>query len=88
MLKADSTSRFRERVLCHLHIPNEPNSKHANHDRFPKATRDPLPNAPILLVERAGPPLAEIGLLGLGLSNTLGQDLGVLGLNLRQPGFL
>jgi len=40
--------------------------------------RNPLPNDRRLLAHGAGTPLAEVGLEGLGLSNTLGKDLGVL----------
>lgn len=36
------------------------------------------PNTTRLLAHGAGTPLAEVGLEGLGLGNTLGQDLGIL----------
>lgn len=52
-----------------------------NHSRslFPKANPRPLPpNARSLLAHRACSSLAEVGLLGLGLSNALGQNLSVL----------
>ena len=44
-------------------------------------------NAPLamnLLAQRAGPALAVLGLLGAGLVDTLGQDLGVLVLFRRE----
>ena len=64
--------------LCQLHIPDESENNRAMALFSPKATDAPLPNAKRLLAHRAGTTLAGIGLLNLGLSDALGEDLGIL----------
>lgn len=53
--------------------------------RLPRPLPFPVPLASetlaLLLVHRAGPPLADVGPVCLGLGNTLGEESGVLGLH-------
>lgn len=72
----DSFSRFRE-DLRHTHVPDELASNRAM--TFSRKTHY-LTKRPRLLPHRAGATLAGIGLLCLGLRNTLGEDLGILAL--------
>ena len=72
------SQRFREGILCHIHVPNEPASNRAMTFLFPKTTKAPITKRPRLLPHRARSALARIRLLGLGLSDALGQDLSVL----------
>ena len=85
MMLKDSFSRFVKGSYA-MYTSHE--SKQARRDRFPKATRDPLPNAQYLLAHGASSPLAGISLGGLGLSNALGEDRGVLVLNHCQRFYL
>jgi len=72
------SQRFREGILCHIHVPNEPASNHAMTFLFPKTTKAPITKRPRLLPHRARSALARVRLLGLGLSDALGQDLSIL----------
>lgn len=71
------SQRFREGILCHVHVPDEPASNRAM-TFFPKTTRVPITQRPHLFPHRARPALASIRLLSLGLGDALGQDLSIL----------